>query len=75
MPVHYYHLTDGRDLVLDRVGRRTRTKRDVTLNAAMAAGRLMKGIPGAVDWSEWLVSVQNDRGSMVAVVPFPASRA
>jgi hypothetical protein len=75
MPVHYFHCTNGTDLILDRRGRRTRTKKEVEPTAFAVAGQLMKSAPGLVDWSEWLVSVQDRKGSMVAVIPFPAGQA
>jgi hypothetical protein len=75
MPVHYFHCTNGKDLVLDRTGRRTRSKREIEPLAWTVALDLMRHAPGAVGWSEWLVSVQDGRGSLVAVVPFPIGRA
>jgi hypothetical protein len=30
--------------------------------------------PPRIDWADWLVSVQDRKGSMVAVVPFPAGQ-
>jgi hypothetical protein len=35
----------------------------------------MRTAPGGADWSRWLVTVQDETGSMVAVVPFPAGQA
>ena len=75
MPVHYYHCTNGTDLVLDRRGRRARTKKEVEPIAFSVAGQLMRTAPGTIDWSGWLVSVQDRKGSMVLVVPFPAGQA
>jgi hypothetical protein len=75
MPVHYFHCTNGTDIVLDRYGRRTRTKKDVEPLAFLVAGQMMKQAPGLVDWSEWLVTVQDRKGSLVLVVPFPAGQA
>jgi hypothetical protein len=75
MPVHYFHCTDGKDLIIDRMGRRTRSKREVEPLAFSVAGELMRNAPDAVDWSDWLVSVQDRKGSMVAVVPFPLERS
>ena len=75
MPVHYYHGTNGRDLILDRRGYPTPRKEDVEPIAFTVAGQLMRRAQGAVDWSEWQVSVQDRKGSMVVVVPFPAGQA
>jgi hypothetical protein len=71
----YYHLTDGRDLVIDNTGRPTRSKKDVEPLAFSVAASFMRVAPGGIDWSEWLVSVHDRKGSMVAVVPFPRSYA
>ncbi len=75
MMVHYFHCTNGIDLIIDQRGRRTQTRKDVEPIAFWVAGQLMKTAPGLVDWSDWLVSVQDRRGSMVTVVPFPAGQA
>ncbi len=75
MPVHYFHCTNGTDLILDRDGHRTRSEEEVEPTAFQVAGQLMQRAPGLVDWSEWLVSVQDRKGSMVVVVPFPAGQA
>jgi hypothetical protein len=74
MPIHYFHCTDGRDLVLDRTGHRA-SRRQIELLAAFVASEIMKGASGPINWSEWLVSVQDEKGKLVAVVPFPARRS
>lgn len=71
MAVHYYHCTDGKNLILDRTGRRTRSEKDVELLASRVAGEVMRSTGAGRDWSGWLVSVQDQIGSMVTVVPFP----
>jgi hypothetical protein len=71
MPIHYFHCTDGKNLILDRTGRDTRSQHEVEPVAFQIAGELMTRAPAPLDWSDWLVSVQDDTGSMVAVVPFP----
>jgi hypothetical protein len=35
----------------------------------------MRAVREGVDWSRWLVTIQDETGSMVAVVPFPAGQA
>lgn len=72
MAVHYFHCTDGKNLILDQTGRRTHSRRELGAVASLIADEVMKTIPGPVDWSRWLVSIQNRKGSMVAVIPFPA---
>jgi hypothetical protein len=69
--LHYFHCTDGKNLVLDQTGWLTRSKNDVEPVACRVAAELMTSAAGPVDWSDWLVSVQDRNGSMVAVVPFP----
>jgi hypothetical protein len=71
----YYHLTNGRDLIIDKTGRPVRTFYDIETTAYSLAGRLMSLSPGAADWSGWLVSVHDRSGSMIAVVPFPGGQA
>jgi hypothetical protein len=72
MAVHYFHCTDGIDFVLDRVGQNARSRQDVHLHACLVANRMMASLGGDIDWSNWVVSVQDRRGMMVEVVPFPA---
>ena len=69
MPTHYFHCTDGYDLVLDSEGRSVRSKTDLRRRAGAAAERLMGRLPGH-DWSAWVVSVQDRDGRMAAVIPF-----
>ena len=71
MAVQYFHCTDGIDLVLDRTGRDVRSKRDRRLWASQVAEAIMAAIPPGVDWSGWVVSVQDRRGAQVEVMPFP----
>ena len=72
MAVHYFHCTDGIDFVLDRVGQNTRSQEDLHLRACLVANRMMRSVAADFDWSGWVVSVQDRRGAMVEVVPFPA---
>lgn len=69
MPRHYFHCTNGVDLVVDRRGRRVHPQR-LERAAAHVAGSLMSGLPYLVDWSDWLVNVYDSDGSVVAIVPF-----
>lgn len=71
MALHFFHCTDGVDLVLDRTGQDTRSKRDRRERACRVAEGIMAAIPPGVDWSAWSVSVQDRRGALVEVVPFP----
>jgi hypothetical protein len=71
MAVHYFHCTDGIDLVLDRTGRNVRCADDLLENACGAAERIMDALPPELDWSAWVVSVQDAGGRQVAVFSFP----
>ena len=75
MTAYYFHCTDGYELILDRAGRRIRSPHQAELVAYTVAGRVMRAVREGVDWSRWLVSIQDETGSMVAVVPFPAGQA
>jgi hypothetical protein len=72
---HYFHCTDGHSLVVDRRGRVARSKRQIAGVATLVACDLMRDAPASVVWDGWVVSVQDRRGYMVDVVPFPAGRA
>ena len=71
MAVHFFHCTDGFDFVLDRVGQNARSRQDVHLTACLVANRMMASVPPDMDWSNWVVSVQDRKGQMVDVIPFP----
>jgi hypothetical protein len=71
----YYHLTNGRDLIIDRTGRHTRSLVDLETTAYFLAGQLMSRSPGGADWSAWMVSVHDRSGSMITVLPFPPGQA
>lgn len=70
MSVHYFHCSDGLDLVLDRAGHRARSKRERLFRAYSVAERLMRGTSTDVDWSRWVVSVYDRKGTMIDLVPF-----
>jgi hypothetical protein len=74
VPVHYFHCTDGQSLILDHAGRRTRSESGVVSLAVRVATEIMRSAAAPIDWSDWVVSVQDHAGSMVIVVPFPAER-
>ena len=72
MAVHFFHCTDGFDFVLDRVGQDIRSPQELHLRACLVANGMMRALPPDMDWSDWVVSVQDRKGQMVDVVPFPA---
>ncbi len=74
MARHYFHCTNGVDLVLDRRGKRIRPQQ-IPHAAADVAGALMTGLPELSDWSDWLVNVYDSDGSVVAILPFVPNQA
>ena len=69
MARHYFHLTNGEDLVIDREGIRTRSRADVWLGARKVSNALMASAPDCRGWSDWLVCVHDAFGRQVTVVP------
>lgn len=69
MAVHYFHCTDGVDLILDRCGREASAPRDLRRRAQMVAGDIMRSVPDYRDWDGWAVHVYDERGA-VDIVPF-----
>jgi hypothetical protein len=76
MARHYFHLTNGEDLVVDRAGTRTRSKADVWLVARKVSNAVMASAPDYHGWSDWLVCVHDAAGRQVTVIPvLPAAGA
>jgi hypothetical protein len=69
MSIHYFHCTDGVDLIVDRRGRDTRAKRDTRVQARSVAADIMRALPAYDEWSAWAVHVYDARGQ-VEIVPF-----
>ena len=72
MARYYLHCTDGVDFVLDRVGHEIDAETDLMWFAYRAADRLMGELPEYDDWASWIIVVQNESGSQVETIPFPA---
>jgi len=72
---YFYHMTDGICLIVDQVGRRYRSKRQITPEALRQAKRVMQSAPPSIDWSDWQISVQDQDGYAVVYLPFPVNRA
>lgn len=70
MPVHFFHCSDGTDLVLDRSGRETPDLSAVRPQALSIAGELMRGVPDYGEWERWSVYVYDELGE-VEIIPFP----
>lgn len=69
MAIHYYHCSDGIDLILDRAGRETRDFGDLRPQAMSVADSVMREVPGYADWERWSVYVYDEAGQ-VEIVPF-----
>jgi hypothetical protein len=73
MAVHYFHCTDGVDMVLDHNGHRMSSPDQILAHAHAVAARLMRALPGYDDWRNWTVHVYDEMGT-VAIVDFPVVR-
>ena len=73
MAKHFFHCTNGVDLVTDARGQNA-NEYNVDLIALEIADRMVRALPASFDWSAWVVSVHDADGRQVAVVPFPAHR-
>jgi len=69
MTIHYFHCTDGVDLVVDREGQDISSARELACSAKAAAEAVMQAVPSYEEWEAWAVYVYNERGQ-VAIVPF-----
>jgi hypothetical protein len=69
MSIHYFHCTDGVDLIVDRRGRETRATRDMAQQARLVADEIMHAVPSYDEWSNWAVHVYDARGQ-VDIIPF-----
>lgn len=77
MAVHYFHCTDGRDLIIDRAGRPALGGGDLVGRARGVADEIKRAVPAYSEWQDWAVHVYDDLGQ-VAIVPFepePAAAA
>jgi hypothetical protein len=73
MGVHFFHCTDGVDLVIDKTGRETSTSDELASHAQAVAAGLMRAVPGYNDWWNWSVHVYDAFG-MVGIFDFPKDR-
>lgn len=69
MTIHYFHCTDGVDLILDRQGRETSAYRDMQARARIVAGEIMGAVPSYTEWGNWAVHVYDAHGQ-VEIIPF-----
>jgi hypothetical protein len=73
MAVHYFHCTDGVDIVIDHKGHRTAGPDQILAHAHTVAARLMRALPGYDDWRNWTVHVYDGMG-VVTIIDFPVAR-
>jgi hypothetical protein len=73
MGVHFFHCTDGIDLVIDREGQAIDRFEEILSRAQAVASALMGALPGYEEWAGWSVHVYDELG-LVAVVDFPVQR-
>ena len=69
MAIHYFHCTDGFDLILDREGRETGAVQDTISTAREVAGEIMRAVPSYREWDNWAVHIYDDAGPLEGV-PF-----
>ena len=67
--LHYFHCTDGADLIVDRTGRETGSPSQLGGLARAVADEIMAAVPAHGEWTDWAVHVYDERGE-VAIVPF-----
>jgi hypothetical protein len=73
MAIHYFHCTNGLDLVIDQNGHETRNSDENTWRAQAVAARLMRELPDYAEWSNWAVHVYDEFG-LLNIVDFPVER-
>lgn len=74
MAVHYFHCTDGRDLIIDRAGHPAIVGGDLVGRARSVADEIKQAVPAYSEWQDWAVHVYDERGE-VAIVPFEPEAA
>lgn len=71
MAIHYFHCTDGVDLIIDRRGRDARQSIEVRDRARAVAEEIMRAVPSYREWEDWAVHVYDERGE-IEIVSFVA---
>lgn len=74
MAIHYFHCTDGHDIIVDKRGREAESLADLRQAALDVAREIRAAVPAFGDWDHWAVHVYDSRGA-VEIVPFRASPA
>ena len=73
MAIHYFHCTDGIDMVIDGAGREISGSGEMSAHARAVAHGLMQAVPAYDEWWNWSVHVYDKVGA-VAIFEFPADR-
>jgi hypothetical protein len=74
MPRYHMHLTDGVDLMLDRLGAEIADEEQLERAAFGSALALMRSVPRHREWSGWIVAVHDEDGFQVDTLSFPNAR-
>ncbi len=73
MAIHYFHCTDGIDMVIDETGHETSSAAEMSSHARSVAAALMRAVPGYTEWWNWSVHVYDEFGA-VDIFDFPGDR-
>ncbi len=73
MAVHYFHCTNGIDMVIDRIGQETSGSNQMSCQAQAVAAALMRAVPAYHEWWNWSVHVYDEVGA-VEIFDFPKDR-
>jgi apolipoprotein N-acyltransferase len=73
MAVHYFHCTNGIDMVIDATGRDISGSAEMSSEARAAAAALMRAVPTYNEWWNWSVHVYDEIGA-VDIFDFPSDR-
>ena len=73
MAVHYFHCTNGLDMVIDKQGQETSGCDEMSAHARAVAAGIMRAVPGYDEWWNWSVHVYDEVGA-VEIFDFPKDR-
>lgn len=65
MTIHYFHCTDGVDLIVDWRGRDARQSVEIRDRARAVAQEIMRAVPSYHEWEDW--TVYDERGEIEIV--------
>ncbi len=73
MAIHYFHCTDGIDMVIDGKGADISGSAEMSSHARAVAAGLMQAVPGYHEWRDWSVHVYDEFGA-VEIFDFPTDK-